>query len=217
MLKQDKDIKAIKIGDTEYTVSQFADDTTIMLDGSEQSFDSTMYLLNKFANMSGLKINVSKTRAVWIDCKKYNGETFNHRYKLDWTQNDFTILGIKFSCNLHRMTDINFKDKITQIDKELKQWSKRILTPFGRITMLKTLIISKLNHLFIALPTPSAVTINTLNKTFFHFIWQSKVDKVKRDILIQEYEDWGLKMINLNHYICSLKCTWIRRLTSSET
>ena len=98
MLKLDKDIKGIKIGDTEYTVSQFADDTTIMLDGSEQSFESTMYLLNKFANMSGLKINVSKTRAVWIGCKKYNGETFNHRYKLDWTQNDFTILGIKFSA-----------------------------------------------------------------------------------------------------------------------
>ena len=96
MLKQDKDIKGIKIGDTEYTVSQFADDTTIMLDGSEQSFESTMYLLNKFANVSGLKINISKTRAVWIGCKKYNGETFNHRYKLDWTQNDFTILGIKF-------------------------------------------------------------------------------------------------------------------------
>ena len=66
MLKQDKDIKGIKIGDSEYTVSQLADDTTIMLDGSEQSFESTMYLLNKFANMSGLKINVSKTRAVWI-------------------------------------------------------------------------------------------------------------------------------------------------------
>ena len=186
-----------------------------MLDGSEQSFESTMYLLNKFANLSGLKINVSKTRAVGIGCKKYNCETFNHRYKLDWTQNDFTILGIK--CNLHRMTEINFKDKITQLDKELKQWSKRILTPFGHITVLKTLIISKLNHLFIALPTPSEVTINKLNKTFFHFIWQSKVDKVKRDILIQEYEDGGLKMIHLNHYICSLKCTWIRRLISSET
>ena len=149
--------------------------------------------------------------------QKYNGKTFNHRYKLDWTQNDFTLLGIKFSCNLHRMTEINFKDKITQLEKELKQWSKRILTPFGRITVLKTLIISKLNHLFIALPTPSEVTINKLNKTFFHFIWQSKVDKIKRDILIQEYEDGGLKMIHLNHYICSLKCTWIRRLISSET
>lgn len=217
MLKQDKDIKGIKIGDTEYTVSQFADDTTIMLDGSEQSFESTMSILNKFASMSGLKINTSKTRAVWIGCKKFNGETFNHRYKLDWTQNDFTILGIKFSCNLYRITEINFKDKIIQIEKELKQWSKRILTPFGRITVLKTLIISKLNHLFIALPNPTEEIINKLNKIFYHFIWQSKVDKVKRDILTQEYEDGGLKMINLNYYIYSLKCTWIRRLITSET
>ena len=55
MLKKDKDIKGIKIGDTENTVFLFADKTTIMLHGSGQSFESTMNLLSKFANMSGLK------------------------------------------------------------------------------------------------------------------------------------------------------------------
>ena len=37
MLKQNKDIKGVKIGDVEHILSQFADDTTIILDGSEQS------------------------------------------------------------------------------------------------------------------------------------------------------------------------------------
>lgn len=217
MLKKNKDMKGIKIGETEYRLSQFADDTTIILDGTERSFVEAINILRLFANISGLKINNSKTRAVWIGSRKFCGETFNHRYKLDWKQTDFTILGIKFSCNLDKMIKLNFEDKMKQIEHELKQWSKRILTPFGRITILKTLIISKFNHLFISLPNPPEELINTLNKMFFNFIWQSKVDRIKRDVLMQEYDKGGLKMIHLDKYILALKCTWIRRLIKTET
>lgn len=216
LLKKDKDVRGINIGDIEYRLSQFADDTTIILDGSEQSFNACMNILNVYANISGLKINNSKTRAVWIGSKKFGGETFNHRYKLDWKQTDFIILGINFSCNLESMIEINFREKIKQLEREMKQWSRRILTPFGRITILKTLIISKLNHLFIALPNPTDEIINNLNKSFFNFIWQSKVDRVKREVLMQDYEKGGLKMINLRAYILALKCTWIRRLVTTE-
>ena len=217
MLKQNAAINGIKIGDVEYLLSQFADDTTIILDGSQQSLETAISILNLFASMSGLKVNNSKTRAVWIGCRKFSGETFNHRLKLNWNQTDFEILGIKFSCNLDTMTEINYKEKIKQIDIELKQWSKRKLTPFGRITVLKTLIISKLNHLFIALPDPKDEVIYTLQKNFFHFIWQSGTDRVKRELLMQNYETGGLKMINLRNYIYALKSTWIRRLIINDS
>ena len=216
MLKKNKDMKGIKIGETEYRLSQFADDTTIILDGTERSFVEPMNILRLFANISGLKVNSSKTRAVWIGSRKFCGETFNHRYKLDWNQTDFTILGIKFSFNLDKMIKLNFKEKIKQTEHELKQWSKRLLTPFGRITILKTLIISKFNNLFISLPNPPEEIINKLNKMFFNFIWQSKVDRIKRDVLMQEYDKGGLKMIHLDKYILALKCTWIRRLIITE-
>ena len=160
-----------------------------------------MATLDFFARLSGLKINLSKTKAVWIGARKFCGETFNHRYKLDWNQGSFTILGIQFSCNLEEMLELNFKSKIMQINRELKQWSKRMLTPFGRITVIKTLLISKLNHLFIALPNPSEETINKLHVNFFHFIWKSNVDRINRDILMQDYEFGGLKMINIKKII----------------
>ena len=94
--KANKDIKGIEIAGSEYLLSQFADDTTILLDGSEKSLNEALKILNKFAIASGLKLNSTKTRAVWIGCEKFSGETFNHRLKLDWNQTDFTILGIKF-------------------------------------------------------------------------------------------------------------------------
>ena len=66
MLKSNEDIQGIKIGGEEYKLSQFADDTTILLDGQEKSLVETMKTLRLFASLSGLKINSSKTKAVWI-------------------------------------------------------------------------------------------------------------------------------------------------------
>ena len=212
LFKSNKDIKGIKIEGEEYTLSQFADDTTVLLDGSEKSLNETLTALDIFAAASGLKVNASKTRAVWIGSQKFSGETFNHRLKLDWTQNDFDILGIRFSCNLDTILEINYNEKIKEIKKEITQWSRRILTPLGRITILKTLLIAKLNHLFISLPNPSNDTILKLNRMFFNFIWQSPTDRIKRVVLCQDYYNGGLKMVQLNSYISALKISWIRRL-----
>ena len=160
-----------------------------------------MKTLRLFASLSGLKINSSKTKAVWIGSKKFSGETFNHRFKFKWNQKEFTILGIRFSCNLNNMIELNYKEKLSQTEKELKQWSKRILTPLGRITISKTVVISKLNHLFISLPNPSDEIINTLQKQFFSFIWLSSTDRIKREILMQDYSKGGLKMLNIKKNI----------------
>ena len=41
-----------------------ADDTTIILDGSEQSLAAAIKTLDSFAKLSNLKVNSSKTRAI---------------------------------------------------------------------------------------------------------------------------------------------------------
>ena len=80
------EIKRLKIGDVVHILSQFADDTTIILDGSEQSLAAAIKTLVSFAKLSNLKVNSSKKRAIWINCKKFSGKTFNHRLKLMCTQ-----------------------------------------------------------------------------------------------------------------------------------
>ena len=51
-------------------------------------------------------------------------------------------------------------------------------TPFGKITIIKTLIISKLNHLFLAIPGPDENMIRQLTSKMYSFIWDDKPDKV---------------------------------------
>ena len=70
----------------------------------------------------------------------------------------------------------------------MKQWAKRILTPLGRLSVLRTLLISKLKHLITSLPNPSADKVTKLNKTFFEFLWKSSTDKIKREIITQDFE-----------------------------
>ena len=92
-----------------------------------------------------------------------------------------------------------------------------MLTPIGKITVIKTFLLSKLNHLFTSLPNPPLSFMEKLNTIFYRFIWDKKPDKIKRIVLIQDYLDGGLKMINTDWHIRSLKSTWIRRLLKNDT
>ena len=64
MIRKNDNIRGIRINDSETKLSQYADDTQIFLDGSENSLRTTLTTLQKFYLMSGLQINVEKTKAV---------------------------------------------------------------------------------------------------------------------------------------------------------
>ena len=69
-LRNNKNIKGIKIGNIELKFSQYADDASAFLDGSKTSLEVTLQELGNFANISGLKTNFDKTQVVWIGAKK---------------------------------------------------------------------------------------------------------------------------------------------------
>ena len=69
-VRQNVDIKGIRIGEKELKISLLADDSTCFLDGSEDSFNNLFATLNRFAVCSGCKVNLSKSEAIWIGAKK---------------------------------------------------------------------------------------------------------------------------------------------------
>ena len=64
LLSNDQDVQRIVVGDIEFRLSQFADDTVLFLNGTERS----MY--GAFNVLDYLKVNVDKTNAVWIGSMK---------------------------------------------------------------------------------------------------------------------------------------------------
>ena len=210
-IRANKNIKGIEINETQYKLSQFADDTSFILDGSSKSLNETLNSLSEFSRYSGLNVNFDKTKVVWIGKKKFSADTIKTKWKLIWNQQHFQMLGINFHVDLSKMNDLNFSTKILEIEKAIKNWNRRILTPIGKIAVIKSLLVAKLNHLFLALPNPTEQMLNKLNSIFFEFIWNGR-DKIKRSVIVKDYADGGLKMLNLFAFIRALKTTWIKKL-----
>ena len=64
----------------------------------------------------------------------------------------------------------------------LKQWSKRKLILFGRITIIKSLALSKFVSLFLSLPNPPVELIKELEVIFFEFLWNAGPDRITRKL-----------------------------------
>ena len=82
LLRKNKKIKGIEIGNFEFLLAQYADDTTVMLDGSESSLNETLKELEFYNNLSGLKVNFLKTQVIWIGSKKYSQNSIKTKWKL---------------------------------------------------------------------------------------------------------------------------------------
>ena len=216
LIRQNANIKGIKVGDREHLISQYADDTSLTLDASENSLKHALIVLKFYANASGLHINIEKTKVVWFGSMKGNNLELLQEEHLCWEKGTFNVLGIKFSTDLNEMIKINYNDKIREIKTLLTQWTKRILTPYGKITVIKTLAVSKITHLLIALPNPNENIMKEIESLFFKFLWNNKPDKIKRTVLIKQYTEGGLKMIELHSFMHSLKLSWLRRLLTEN-
>ena len=210
MLRNDESVKGININNKSFLLSQYADDTQIFLDGSESSLRSTLHILRIFYEISGLKINTEKTKALWIGSMSRSNIKLCHEYNLDWDQGPIKILGVIFTPEVFDIWDLNYEIVINKIEKMLSIWSKRKLTLPGKVTVIKSLALSKFIHLFLALPNPPDHMIKSLEKKFYKFIWNNGPDRIKRCNMIKNINDG-------DKFIMGLKVTWLRRvLTSNE-
>ena len=211
-LRNSKNITGIKINQTEYILSQFADDTTIFLDGSENSLKSTLAEIKWFGKLSGLKINLTKSHVIWIGAKAFSEDKYLICERLSWNKTKFELLGIEFDVDLENMTKLNYSSKFKEIEQTIKQWRQRFITPIGKITLIKSLMLPKLIHLFQSLPNPTDDFFKKLNTLFFNYIWDGPTDRVKRETIIKQYSEGGLKMLHVKHFASAVKLTWIKRM-----
>ena len=209
-------IKGIHIDNTPILISMYADDTTLILDGSKDSLVNSIQELKSFENISGLKMNLNKTQTVWIGNKKYSDLCYPE-FNLHWGENSFNLLGIDFHVDLFKIPKLNYDKKLVKLKSLMKAWNRRKLTPIGKIQLIKSLMISQFNHLFLSIPSPSENFIKKLNGDLYSFLWNGKTDKIKRDIVVKKYFEGGLNMLHLKNYIESLKITWVRRFYTTSS
>ena len=129
-----------------------------------------------------------------MDWQKENSmEKLRCANSLNWGTNLFTLLGIDFDVNLQNIPALNYSKALIKVDEVISAWKKRTLTPLGKITVITSLILSQLNHLFMAIPLPNNNFHVDLNKKLYKFLWDGKPEKIKRDLLFKLGPCWGIK------------------------
>lgn len=208
-IRNDPNIKGIRIGNCEIKLSQLADDTSIFIE-DVTSLGLVLNTLFTFYTVAGLKLNRNKTEAVWL------GMLANRDlkpFRIKWVTN-FQSLGIKFSSiKIPNSTEENFETRIKAIEKCLNLHRIRDLSWKGRITILKALAAPKILYAVTNLHVPEEL-IKRVNTMFYKFLW--KGNRIKRNVIISRKEEGGLEMIDFESKIKSSKLMWIKRLLSKD-
>ena len=148
-----KSIKGLENGNKITKLSLYADDTTAFI-RDDLSAASLFDLLDQFGELSGLKINKSKTEGLWLGawkCRLGIDEPFG----ILWLRQYVTALGIAFPYNVLVGNEINFGERLGKLKKVLNIWSSRHLTILGRIAIVKNLALAKLVYSCSVLNVPA--------------------------------------------------------------
>ena len=88
-----------KYKNAESKLSQYADDTQIIIDGSENSIKTSINILNEFSKKSGLKVNLNKSELIPLGHSKVEIYTHNFSPGIKITTDKFKLLGIIIPTN----------------------------------------------------------------------------------------------------------------------
>ena len=211
-IRQNRDIHGISYNNTEeLKISQLADDTTLFL-SDIKSLETALNFLKTFEKSSGLSLNKDKTEAFWI------GAAVNCNSKplgLKWTSSEIKCLGVWCGPDVESAILCNYKEKIKKIKTALNIWSQRQLSLKGKVAVLRTQIMPQILYTVSNIYTPEWV-ITEIDDLFYNYLWSGRKHHVRREVVINNIDQGGLKMPLFSGMIQSIKCAWIKRILSND-
>ena len=158
--------------------------------------------------LSGLAINYSKTEGMWIgSCRNNNSKPFG----IKWPREPIKALGVYYSYDPALLREKNFIENLDKIKKLLNLWSCRGLSLYGKVTVIKSLVIPKFVYICSLFPVADEF-VKELNRLVYKFLWNGP-DKTTRLSTINDYAKGGLRMIDvLDCMIKSLRLAWLHRI-----
>ena len=156
----------MNINNSEYLLSQYADDSSLILDGGDDPLRKSLYILENFSEGENLKWNQS---------------------------GKFKLLGINYDIFTEDKTAVHFKQKIEKIRTLLNSWIYRDLTYMGKITVIKSLAMTILIQSLTVLPNPSDKIINEYRTFSIHSYGVESQPKLNGKLLLVSMRRGDLK------------------------
>ena len=204
-------IKGLCIEGVEIMMSLFADDTDTFLEADPAVLKAFIDELKLFGEASGCRCNIDKTLCILLG----NATQAQHDKEILALGNikietEFKALGVHFNTrNFNGIVELNYEKKMARAEELVRQWGRRDLTVYGKVTIIKSLLLSQFIYLFVPLPRPPGALIKKIETLIYNFLWGVKRDKVKRQITTCSKDRGGLDMINIVDFIRSQKAKLI--------
>ena len=156
-------------------------------------------MLDDFSKVSGLRLNDKKTEALWIGASIGNDKIQLSGKELKWPKDKVKSLGLWISTDRELSASLNYNEKLERVKEILRCWKYRRLTLLGKITIIKSLVVSQLVYLLSPLSSNYKV-LAEINDLLYAFLWNGKGDKIKPRVMIKDLGAGGLKMIDISSF-----------------
>ena len=167
---------------------------------------------NIFQICSGLKLNLNKTEIIPIGRNANKTIILPENLKsIQIKKGPFKALGVWYSINEEESINLNFAERIKNIQQLTNIWSGRLLSLKGKIMILKTLVLPQIQFL-LGMIYVQEKTLIEIDKIFFKFLWNGKPAKIKKTTIIAPVNEGGLGMIDIHAVHAAAKCSWLKRL-----
>ena len=208
-IRNNKNIRGVKFNDNEIKISLLADDTTIFTNDVD-SLQETMRIMNLFKNLSGLKINQTKTNVLQVGNLKWNIK----KLRLKEVEEIYS-LGTWFYKDQNRINDYNLNEKYKLFEGVLHFWKSKNINTLERIKVVKTYALSKIHFTLSSLTTPNQF-IDKIQKSINEFIWNYKKPKIKQEVAYNNIQMGGLSIPNVKKFVQANRVMWIKRLLDTK-
>ena len=143
MVRRDRSIKGVNVCGHIFDIIAYADDSTVLCNDLD-SARRVKGAFDVFSKYSGLRLNETKTEICGIGVKRGEEIALCGMKSVNLLTDSVKILGVHFSYNEEISKEKNFINVINKIEKVLAVWRMRSLTLAGKITILKSLMFSKI-------------------------------------------------------------------------
>ena len=85
----------------------------------------------------------------------------------------------------------------------------------GRITVVKSLMLPNITYIASNMIILKEY-LQKMKQIIYNYVWNGKRDRIKREVLAKNYNEGGLKMINIDDYVSSIQIKFVMKLLEKQ-
>ena len=182
------DIHGIRLGKASLSIQQYADDTTLFFTNPNE-INKALQICKDFSLHTNLKLNSSKTNI--LSNSKLLIQSTQSKMPEAKSLQDVKILGIRMSFS-KQLSKLNWKTAVAKIRNISYQHRHRQLTIYGKLCLIKTLLLPHITNMARLFHCPKA-TQQTISFILYKFFWTPHtLEPIKRATLTKLPKHGGI-------------------------